>query len=187
MTVGVNPSGSDFLTLFSDFRHTAYRLEVRRSYGVAEEDESFQRFLKGEDPGIDWFRPWLRLMAEQTGSGKRVERVRVVDDPPSDYLQFEIVNTPHNLRAGEDIRYLRRSRAHELELPDYDYWVFDSRLLVFLRFDASDRFLGFERTDDQAEVLRHLQWRDAAWHHAVRYEDYRKTVAIDVGPTSSRV
>mgnify|MGYP006178464347 CR=1 FL=1 len=50
-------------------------------------------------------------MESQTSTGKRVERVRVVDDPPSDYLRFEISITPHNLAVGEDIRYLDRDLA----------------------------------------------------------------------------
>lgn len=171
---GINTDPDDFLRLFSEFTHTAYRLEVRRAYGVPDEDIPFQRFLAGEDPGVDWLRPWLDLMARQTGQGKRVERVRVVDEPPSDYLRWEIANTPHNLGAGEDIRYLSRPRAVSLGLPDYDYWVFDSSLLVQLRFaEDSDRFLGFETSEDPAELVRHAQWRDAAWHYALTFESYR--------------
>ncbi|WP_214109983.1 DUF6879 family protein [Acrocarpospora catenulata] len=170
---GLITDNDAFVSLFSGFQHTAYRLEVRRMYGVASEDAPFQRFLTGADPGSEWLRPWLDLMSEQTATGKRVERVRVVDDPPSDFLRFEIANTRLNLDAGEDIRYLLRDTAHELKLPDYDYWVFDSRLLVFLRFNESDdRFLGFESTEDPAEVVRHLQWRDATWHHALTFDRY---------------
>ncbi|GGO85243.1 DUF6879 family protein [Wenjunlia tyrosinilytica] len=167
-----NSDPDSFLALFTDFEHTAYRLEVRTSYGVAGEDEPYQRFLAGDDPGVSWLQPWLDVMSEQTGQGKRVERVRVVDDPPSDYLRWELANTPHNLKAGEDIRYLSREKAMELRLPQYDYWVFDSRLLVSLRFDKDDRFLGFESDDDAGAVLLHLQWRDAAWHHALTFEQY---------------
>jgi hypothetical protein len=171
--------GDAFLALFSEFAHTAYRLEVRRSYGVAEEDRPFQSFLDGRDPGEEWLRPWLDLMHEQTAQGKRVERVRVVDDPPSDYLRFEIANTPRNLAAGEDIRYLQRNVARKLRLPEFDHWIFDSRFLVCLRFDGSDRFLGFERSDDIGSVLRHLQFRDAAWHHALPFDEYLRQYAPD--------
>ena len=77
--------------LFLNFSYTAYRLEVRAAYGVAEEDVPYQKYLAGEDPGTQWLKPWLDLMAEQAQQGKRVRRVRVVDDPPSDYLRWEIV------------------------------------------------------------------------------------------------
>ncbi|AXK37606.1 hypothetical protein DVA86_24155 [Streptomyces armeniacus] len=161
-----------FERLFSDFASTAYRLEVRTAYGVASEDVPFQRYLAGEDPGIQWLQPWLDLMSEQTGRGKRVSRVRVVDSPPSDYLRWEIVNTPHNLRAGEDIRYLTRSRARKIGLPRHDYWVFDEEFLALLEFGADDRFLGFRLVADATAVAAHLEWQKRAWRHALPYARY---------------
>lgn len=161
-----------FGRLFSAFTRTAYRLEVRRAYGILDEDRPFQQYLAGEDPGIDWLRPWLTLMAEQTGQGKSVERVRVVDDPPSAYLRWEIENTPHNLGAGEDIRYLSRDAARRLQLPSYDYWIFDASLLVLLEFDALDRFLGFRTTQNRRVVDEHQRLRTCAWREALTYEQY---------------
>lgn len=167
-------SGDTFLRLFRDAEHTAYRLEVRTSYGIPEEDEPYRRFLAGEDPGQDWFEPWLNLMREVTGSGRRVERVRVIDEPPSDYLRFELWGTPHNLAAGEDIRFLPRRQAEALALPRYDYWLFDSSTVARLQFGAHDRFLGVVLCDDPADVQRHVQWQQAAWQHAITFADYQK-------------
>ncbi|ASW55933.1 DUF6879 family protein [Plantactinospora sp. KBS50] len=157
-----------FDSLFADFDHTAFKLEVRRSYGVTSEDLPYQQFLRGEDPGIEWLRPWLDTMRAQTSLGKRVERVRVVDDPPSDYLRFEMSVTPYNLEAGEDIRFLLRTDAGRLDLPDHDFWLFDSRLVAFLHFADDDRFLGFTTSEDPTTVSQHCRWRDAAWATAVR-------------------
>jgi hypothetical protein len=167
-------SGEAFLELFRDFQHTAYRLEVRTSYGIPEEDEPYRRFLEGDYPGIDWFAPWLTLMEKETGKGKRVERVRVIDEPPSDYLRFELWGTTYNLAAGEDIRYLARHQAVDLGLPTYDYWVFDSRTVARLQFGDHDRFQGVLLSDDHADVLAHVQWQGAAWHHAITFEAYQK-------------
>lgn len=167
-------SGPAFLRLFEDFAHAAFRLEVRTSYGIPEEDEPYRQFLAGEDPGLEWFAPWLDLMRAETGRGKRVERVRVIDAPPSDYLRFELWGTPYNLDAGEDIRYLGRDQAAALDLPGYDFWVFDAGTVARLQFGEHDRFLGVHLSDDPADVLRHVQWREAAWHHAVTFEEYQQ-------------
>ena len=76
--------------------------------------------------------------------------------------------------AGEDIRYLTRSRAREQGLPDHDYWLFDSRKLVLMHFDdADDRLVEVEIIeDDPAQIVLHNHWRDAARHHALRREDF---------------
>lgn len=161
-----------FLDLFRQFEHTAFRLEVRRAYGVPEEDEGFQRFLAGRPVDLAWHEPWLKLMREQTGAGKRVDRVRVIDEPPSDYLRFSLHCTPYNNAAGEDIRYLPRRAAHEAELPDYDYWLFDSRRVAYLRFAPQDRFLGVVLDDAPQAAVQHGYWRDTAWHYALTLDQY---------------
>lgn len=170
-------SGDDFTDLFRRFEQTAFRLEVRRSYGIVEEDEPYQRFLAGEEPGLDWFQPWLTLMRHVTSAGRRVERVRLVDDPPSDYLRFELWGTPHNLDAGEDIRYLTHETAADLELPPYDFWIFDDRVVARVEFADDDAFLGATLSDDPEEVRRHNRHRDAAWRHAVTFSRYRQEQA----------
>lgn len=169
----ITPDDPRFFGLFRDAAHTAYRLEVRTAYGVPEEDEAYRRFLADEELKVEeWLSPWLDLMREQTGQGKRVERVRVIDAPPTSYLRFEIAVGPYNREAGEDIRYLSRRDADRLGLPTWDYWLFDSRLVARLEFGEQDRFLGVRLDDDPAEVVRHTAARDAAWHYALPYDRY---------------
>jgi hypothetical protein len=163
-------SGEKFVELFRRFEQTAFRLEPRRRYNVEDEAEPYRRFLAGEDPGLDWLADWLDLMKHQTSQGKRVERVRVVDSSPSDYLRFMMWLTPQNIAAGEDIRYLERARAAEVGLPDYDYWLFDSRLVAKFEFTPDDVPLGVYLIDDPAEVVQHTYWRDVAWHYAEKLD-----------------
>ncbi|WP_434740774.1 DUF6879 family protein [Micromonospora sp. SH-82] len=132
--------------MFATFERTALKLEVRRNYRIPSEDHAFQEFLEGRAPGTDWLQPWLDLVAAQTAAGKRIKRIRIVDNPPSDYLRFEMAVTPHNLRAGEDIRYLSRRRVTTLALPDYDFWLLDAHTIVDLHFTDDDRYLGYTTT-----------------------------------------
>lgn len=169
-------SGEDFTGLFRHYRHTAWRLETRSHYGKLNEDQPFQDWLAGKDPGLEWFKPWLRMMRAELATGKRMERVRLIDDPPSDYLRWELWGTPYNLGVGEDIRYLPREHPIVDELPDHDFWVFDSRTVARLEFDG-DRFLGASLSEDPGYVLTALQARDAAWHHALTFTEYMATRA----------
>ena len=157
------------------FRHvetTAWRLETRTSYGITSKDEPFQQFLAGQSADLEWFTPWLEMMKDLTSHGKQVQRVRVIDTPPSDYLRWEHYLTRFNQDAGEDIRYLPRDQANALELPDYDFWVFDERRVVYVRFDSAGRLLHPEVVDEPGVLAAHLAYRDAAWKHAVPYERY---------------
>lgn len=167
-------SDAEFEDLFRSYRYTAWRLETRTVYGKVNEDRPFQEWMAGRDPGIEWLKPWLHLMRAELATGKRMERVRIIDDPPSDYLRWELWATPYNLAVGEDIRYLPRGHPIVAELPDEDFWVFDSRVLARFEFDGPD--VAGIRIDDSPEALiAALAARDAAWHHALTYTEYMAT------------
>lgn len=110
------------------------------------------------------------MIRQATVEGKRFARVRVVTVPLTDYSRFGLYCARYTNAAGEDIRYLARQDA--VGLPDYDYWLFDSRKLVRMHFDADETFLGGEIIDDPAVIVQHNYWRDAAWHHASRRDDF---------------
>jgi hypothetical protein len=115
---------------------------------------------------------WLTMIREAAKEGRRFGRVRVVSLPLTDYSRFGVWCAQFTNGAGEDIRYVTREVAEAAGLPNHDYWLFDSRKLVRMRFDDQDRFLGGELIDELAEVVQHNYWRDAAWHHAVRRDDF---------------
>jgi hypothetical protein len=115
---------------------------------------------------------WLDLLRETAAQGRRITRVRAVSLPLTDYSRFGVWCAQFTGGAGEDIRYLERDVAFALNLPHHDYWLFDSRLLLRMHFDDGDAFLGGEIIEDPVEIVQHNYWRDAAWHHAVRRDDF---------------
>jgi len=115
---------------------------------------------------------WLDLLRATTATGRRFARVRVVSMPLTDYSRFGVWCAQFTNGAGEDIRYLDRAQAESAGLPGHDYWLFDSRLLLRMHFDDRDGFLGGEIIEDAAEIVKANYWRDAAWHHALRRDDF---------------
>lgn len=112
------------------------------------------------------------MLREATAEGRRFARVRLVTLPLTDYSRFGVWCAQFTNSAGEDIRYLERGRAEAAGLPNHDYWLFDSRRLVRMHFDDNDSFLGGEVIEDAGEIVKHNHWRDAAWHYAVRRDDF---------------
>lgn len=113
---------------------------------------------------------WLDMLREATAKGRRFSRVRVVSTPLNDYSRFGVWCSQFTNGAGEDIRYLTRDQAGDL--PNYDYWLFDSSKLLRMHFDDHDAFLGGEIIEDAQEIVRANYWRDAAWHYAIRRDDF---------------
>jgi len=160
--------------VFDIFEHTAFRLETRDVYVVDREQERFRRFLAGErenDRHPTRSSEWWTRIRRLTGDGKRVERVRVVTEPLTDYSRWLLHVGQHGTAAGEDIRYLPRSSVGELGIPYVDdYWLFDSRMAHLFHFEEDGRVKGRELIEDPATIVRLNYVRDAAWHYAIRWE-----------------
>jgi hypothetical protein len=171
--VGRALSDDEFAEQIRSFEHTAFRLELQRAYVVRAESEMLARFLAGDlTPPTDTeaTREWFGHVAAQIAAGKRVERVRVHETPPTPYQRWERWLGRWNTEAGESIRYMTRQRAHEVGLlpaaGDEDWWLLDSRRLVVMRFDDEGRRLETDLVTEPARVVRACGWRDLAIHHS---------------------
>ncbi|WP_155055091.1 DUF6879 family protein [Streptomyces blattellae] len=159
-----------FNRLFELFEHTAWRLETRRRYASDESTETYAQFLA--EGRVDWdMSTWYcRTIRSQTAAGKTVARVRLVDHPPTTGQCYLMVNAERNTEFGEDIRTLCRADAERLRLGNEDFWIFDSRLVARLNFTEADELTDVELITEPAEVIRYAMLRDAAWHHAVPFQ-----------------
>lgn len=161
-----------FEQLFERFEHSAWRLETRRRYASDEATDTWAQFAGGERLTWDLTTPWSLTIREKTAGGARVGRVRIVDDPATQGQRYLLAYAEKNTALGEDIRNLSRAEADRLSLGDEDFWIFDSRLVARLRFDADDGLTDIELITEPAEVIRYSMLRDAAMHHAVPYREF---------------
>lgn len=170
-------SPAEFGEVIHDFDHTAFRLELQDSYLEAEEADLYAAFLRGDADApttVPELAEWYRRVSDHVRQGKRIERVRVQQDPPTDYQRFERWLDRWNVEAGERMRYLTRDRAHEIGLlpaaGTTDWWLLDSCKLVAMRFDDEGHRIRNELITDPKVVIKACKWRDLAVHHSVRGE-----------------
>ncbi|QYA93997.1 hypothetical protein KZO11_09890 [Streptomyces anulatus] len=149
--------------LFAEFEHAAFRLETRRGYTTDRAGDRYKAFMRGIDPPPVPGNPWNTNVREKAAQGARFSRVRIVDDPPTDGQRFLMATASSNIAAGEDIRVLSRVVAQSVDLPDYDFWLFDSRILARMHIDDTDTTVGVEVTEDPSAVLAACRARDTAW------------------------
>ncbi|WP_158840974.1 DUF6879 family protein [Saccharothrix deserti] len=160
-----------FERLFDDFHSSAWRLEIQGTYDEPEEREPLRRFLAGEPDDLEWMADWFEWVTEQSASGRRIGRVRVLTEPLTDYLRFELSFTGHAVDAGEDIRLLTPADAARLDLPREDFWFFDDHLVAVLRFGDTGVATA-ELIDDPAEVNRYRAVQHRALSAAVPYREW---------------
>lgn len=124
----------------------------------------------GRDPGAD--ADWVDYVGGLRQRGIRFERVRMVTDPPTEYLRMQIDYSTMNVAAGEDLRWIPGAVASRLGVPGYDFYVFDDRLVAELVFDATGQLSAVLTTGDQEVVNKHCAWRNLIWSNAIPHDQY---------------
>lgn len=163
-------TADDFNHLVRYFKREAFRLEVRSVYLIDDEQDNVAQFLRGEPhpvTEIPFYNAWLSDIRAATVEGRHVSRVRILDDPLTDYQRWELWSGAFNIGAGETLNYLDRATATSLGLPlDNDWWLFDSERLAQMRFDPDGRPLGGTVVSDPDLIAQHCAWRDLAVAHS---------------------
>lgn len=153
----------------------AFRMEGERSYRTSPaEAEALAGFLAGkpEPPSAypEW-QSWLDQVCAWTSVGKTIARVRIIDDPPTDYQRWSLLWCARwHRQAGENIVYLSRQMADDLGIPRGDWWMFDHQHLVLIAFSATGEVAGKTLVTDPAVIARYRSWRSVAIRHAAMPE-----------------
>jgi hypothetical protein len=107
-----------------------------------------------------------------------VQRVHLVQEPPSDYVRFELECQRASLDAGEDIRVIAfRDGAEAPPMGNHghrDFWLFDNETVVELDYDQEGRFLGARQAQESVEYYRGL--RDEAMKRSISLKEYSYTL-----------
>ncbi len=108
---------------------------------------------------------WLSRTRSARAAGVSINTVAVLNDPLTEYQHSLLAATETRSEAGETIAGLDESRALELELPDWDYWLVDDvRVVVPVYHEHA--LAGADVHTDAATVAQYRQWRDLAARHA---------------------
>jgi hypothetical protein len=164
--------------LFHACQRSASHLEMRDTYAVAEELADIEQWRAGRwGPEQDAASKagWLALMRETAARGVLLRRARVVSEPVSEYIRFEYEGTAQNIEAGEQIRWLPRTRASGLALPGNDCWIFDETTVLFNHFTGDGGWVGTELTTDPRAATLCTNAFEAVWELGVPHSEYKLT------------
>jgi hypothetical protein len=159
---------AEFDALFDGFAATVARLEALPAYAVGgAEAERLRAFREGSPRPLRSVRtdPWLARIAVSTvTSGKSWMRVRVVDEPMSDYQRYQLQSYRESQAVGEQVYLARHTVAGDVGV---DFWLFDEdgeRPLAVLmhyypdgRLDRRELVEQLDRVADLAARLHRVE------------------------------
>jgi hypothetical protein len=164
----VTPTPAEFV---AEAKRYAQRLEMRDGYMTS--DPWYQAWQAGRFDEYEAPRPWLDLIRETVGRGVIVQRLRIISEPPSDYIRFEHATTAGNIAAGERVRWLPRRRAARLALPGTDCWIRDGKEVLLSHYTGDGEVAGRELVTDLDVVDICRDGFMFAWELGVPHEDYQ--------------
>ena len=106
------------------------------------------------------------MLRRDRAAGKTIGRVHVIAEPLTDYLRYELACYQSSFLAGEDIRILPVGLAAGLELPAFDFWLFDAERpgaqVAINVYGERGAWLHAEIITEPGFVADCRRWRDAA-------------------------
>jgi hypothetical protein len=172
----VNPAkitDEEFETLLTSFEREALHLETRDAYGTAIELPHMAKWAAGEPDSLQWLEDWCATLREGVKAGKSVRRARIVSEPLNDYQRWSHSIAQPMVDAGEDIRWVPRSRLSAVTIPDNDFYLFDNHLLVFLTYTGNGLAAGKFVSAEAADVRLCRESFEAVWKLAIPHREYR--------------
>jgi hypothetical protein len=168
-------SYEELTDLINSFQKEALHLEMRDSYGTAAEIPHLAKWEAGEPDDTEWLQPWFDRVRAATRAGKVFRRARIVSEPVSDYQKWVLKDSHLFVEAGEDIRWVPRSRVSTLTLPGNDFWLFDTHVVVFLIFAGNGLVVDRQKTTDSAAIQLCTTAFDAVWELSIPDSEYKSS------------
>ncbi|GBE20136.1 MAG TPA: hypothetical protein ENG87_05570 [Candidatus Pacearchaeota archaeon] len=138
------------LRYFKNFKKYAFRLELLQEYKVDGEKKDFEDFLKTGKIKKEYNDEEYLIIKNAKDRNASMSRVHVFELPLTDYLKFEFKMYKFNELAGEKIFLLDKLDFEKINSNiNFDFWLFDDKIVLKMNYDKEGRFLGFEeiRTD----------------------------------------
>lgn len=154
---------------FSQFSSSAFRLEGLPEYKVEEEAEALAYYERTGRLPQDFNADWLAFLRRSVEAGKRVERLRLLSEPPTPYERIELEAYPRSIESGEVVHAAARSAFPYLS----DFWFFDDRLIANMRYAEDGSFLGADVHECTPAELDYVhEW----------YERFERAISVPLTP-----
>jgi hypothetical protein len=158
--------------LEAGFEREAVHLETRDAYGTEVQLPYLARWAAGEPDDLEWLGGWCATLRGHARARRSVRRARIVSEPLSDYQRWSRSIAGPMVQAGEDIRWVPRSRVSSIGMPGNDFYLFDDRLAVFLLYAGNGLAAGKVSSTDPADLRLCRSAFEAVWQLSVPHREY---------------
>ncbi|MEK6846213.1 MAG: DUF6879 family protein [Nanoarchaeota archaeon] len=160
-------------------RKNIFRLEAIPEYNIPEDLVSFKKWKQGKSDLDEASKKWLENLSKTGWRGVRMQRVRVVSLPLSEYIKYEIDFWKYSIKNGEEILFLEdkkyRTAIQNIDFELRDFWMFDDKVSIIFHYDETGDFVKEEPVADQRVIKKHLELKQKMLQLAIPMGEFLKT------------
>ena len=162
----------EFSAFVRGFNGSAFRLETLQVYTVETEQENLTRFLAGEEKPPDHNERTHVRLRELIAAGNTWQKVKLIRRPLTDYQRYSLAwGVPGNVAAGWEHRIIDVT-DRKVDLPDFDFWIYDDSKVVVMRYDENGVPQGVDVVEDD-NISQYHRWRDIALKESIPFSEFR--------------
>ncbi len=111
--------------------------------------ESLQEYkIDGEDSSDEGMKEWWNFIDSKTKTGVKMQRVRLIIRPFSDYTKIELEIHKKSKAFGDDIRIIEEDKFKSLQIKQEDFWLIDDSVCLKMNYSTLGEYLGFTLEND---------------------------------------
>lgn len=116
--------------------------------------ESLQTYMvKDEDMSDSGMAEWWDFIKKKKKEGVKMQRVRLVTRPYSEYLRKELPVHRKSAKTGDDIRLINVATLKKLKIPTKDFWLIDDSIYIDMQYTKSGKYVGFSVWNADKDAL----------------------------------
>lgn len=163
----------EYHQLLRSFERESMHVEMRDSYGTETELPQMAKWAAGEPDDGEWLREYGDRVRADAAAGKRRRRAHVISEPLSDYHRWELAVVQPMIDAGDDLRWVPRRLVSSIAFPGNDFYLLDSRLVIFLHYSGNGRSVGFTTSTAPHDIELCRSAFDAVWMLGIPHHEYK--------------
>ncbi len=145
----------DFDKTWNNAKSSIIRLETFPIYEIPVEMARFEKYKRGLPHLDEELIAWKNRLKETAQRGVKVKRYRVIEEPISDYLEFEFdfwkktINSQHVFVINRN-EYVSIIGKHGVEPSDF--WMFDQKIVYQMNYSTRGVFVSGKVESDSNKI-----------------------------------
>ena len=96
---------------------------------------------------------WWEFLELKQKEGVKTERVRLVREPLSDYVRWELEIHKQSMQHGDDIRVLTAEKINSSLEALQDFWLIDEHTVLKMQYSPAGEYHGFSASPEMQVAL----------------------------------